>query len=84
MNPLDQYPRTRKVVYTLFWVVGLFLSSWQVGVAAVPDAKNPQWLLVALGVYAFLGTAIGFTAAQNTPARVRQRIMAVVKKPSQE
>lgn len=87
MNPLAEHPRVRKVVYTIFWTVSLVLSSTQVGVAAIPGATNPQWLVVGLAVLPFVGTAIGFAAAQNTPAAVRprQRIMAVIKpKPPQE
>lgn len=84
MNPLNDHPRVRKVVYTIFWVANLVLACAQVAVAAIPGATNPQWLVSGLAVMAFLGVAIGFTAAQNTPARVRQRVMAVVKKPPQE
>lgn len=74
MNPLNDYPEIRKWVYVVFWVVGLGLSGWQVGIGTIPGAHNPTVLNVALGVYAFLGTAIGFTAASNTPARLRQRV----------
>lgn len=67
MNPLENYPRARTVVYTLLSIFGLALGSTQVGFAAA-DAGQPTWLTVALAVFAFVGGAVGFTARQNTPA----------------
>lgn len=65
-NPLADAPGIRKAVYVLFWLAGLVLGATQVGFATA-DAGTPDALKVALGVYAFLGGAIGFTASQNTP-----------------
>ena len=65
MNPLSNNPAARKIVYTLFWLVGLALGAVQVAYAA-GDAGQPDWLTVALAVYAFLGTGVGYTASANT------------------
>ena len=56
----------RKVAYALYAVVGVLLGAIQVGYGAA-EAGQPVALTVALAVYAFLGGALGVTAAQNTP-----------------
>ena len=73
MNPLDSHPTTRKAVYAVFWVLSLAVGGTQVGYAAA-DVANPTWLTVALSVVPFVGGYIGYTAMQNTPARIRQRL----------
>jgi hypothetical protein len=60
VNPLATRPALRRKVYGLFWAVGLGLGSAQVAVDGSPD-----WLTKALAVYAFLGTAVGYTAQRN-------------------
>lgn len=67
MNPLEDRPDVRAKVYTGFWVTGLALGATQVGFASA-DAGQPTWLTVALAVYAFLGTGVGYTASRNTPS----------------
>ena len=59
---------TRRIIYSVYAVVGLGLGATQVGYSAA-DAGQPTWLIVALAVFAFIGTALGFTAAQNTGAK---------------
>lgn len=59
----------RKPIYGVFAVVAVALGAVQVGVAAT-DAGNPVWLNVALAVFPFVATAVGFTAASNTTAAV--------------
>ena len=56
--------RTRKITYTAYALVGLVLGAVQVGFSAA-EAGQPVWLTVALAVFAFIGTALGFTAAGN-------------------
>lgn len=68
MNPLNENPHVRKVVYTVFWCVGLALGAVQVGFSAA-DAGQPVWLTVALAVFAFVGAGIGYTASVHTPRR---------------
>ena len=55
---------TRKVVYTLYSVVGLCIGAVQAGFGALDNA-TPAWMKVVLAVYAFIGTAVGATAASN-------------------
>lgn len=59
--------RTRKITYTAYALIGLVLGAVQVGFAAA-EAGQPVWLNVALAVFAFVGTALGFTARANVPA----------------
>lgn len=65
MNPFASRPDVRQRVYTAFWVVGVALGAVQVAFASA-DAGQPAALNVALGVYAFLGGAVGYTAQRNT------------------
>lgn len=55
----------RKLVYTVYSVIGLVLGAFQAGFGAL-DNGSPGWMKVSLSVYAFLGTAVGATAASNT------------------
>ena len=55
----------RKVAYAVYAVVGVLLGAIQVGYGAA-EAGQPVALTVALAVYAFLGGALGVTAAANT------------------
>lgn len=59
--------KVRGVIYSVYAVVGLALGATQVGYAAA-NAGQPVALTVALSVFAFVGTGIGYTAASNTPA----------------
>lgn len=59
--------KLRKRVYFGFAVVGTGLGATQVGFASA-GAEQPVALTVALSVFAFLGSAVGFTAAKNTNA----------------
>lgn len=58
-------PSTRAVVYRLYAVVGLLLGATQVGFSSA-DVGQPTALTVALAVFAFIGTGLGFTASANT------------------
>lgn len=55
---------TRRFIYGLYAVGGLVLGSIQAGIGAV-DTGTPDWIKVALAVYAYIGIAIGATAASN-------------------
>ena len=52
--------------YQIFALVGVILGAVQVGYGAA-DAGQPVALTVALAVYAFIGGALGLTAAHHTP-----------------
>lgn len=67
MNPLSEYPRLRKALYTAFWVLGGVLAVWQVVIGAVEGWHNPPVLIALLAGYPVAGAYIGFQAAQNTP-----------------
>jgi len=58
-------PKARKPIYAVYAIIGLILGATQVGFSAA-EAGQPVWLTVALAVFAFVGTALGFTAASNT------------------
>ena len=61
-------PRLRGTIYSSFALVGLALGGTQVGYSAA-EARQPTWLTVAMAVFAFVGTGIGYTAATNTPTK---------------
>jgi hypothetical protein len=54
-------------LYAVYAVVGLVIGSVQAGYSAVADrgVEVPAGVQVALAVYAYLGIALGFTAASN-------------------
>lgn len=56
----------RKPIYAAYALAGAIIGAVQVGYLSA-EAGQPLWLTVALAVYGFIGTAIGFTASANTP-----------------
>ena len=66
-NPLEDIfgARVRGIVYAVFALVGLVIGSVQAAYSAMPDNDVPTVVTVALAVYAYLGIALGFTAASN-------------------
>ncbi|MBM6622686.1 hypothetical protein JTF08_13805 [Micrococcaceae bacterium RIT802] len=56
----------RSKVYIGVALLGFALGGTQVGFAAA-KVDQPVWLVVAFAVYGFVVTAVGFTAASNTP-----------------
>jgi hypothetical protein len=68
-NPLVNIfgPALRARLYAVYAVAGLVIGSVQVGYSAVADrgVEVPAGIQVALAVYAYLGIALGFTAASN-------------------
>lgn len=60
--------QVRRGLYVTFAIVGIVLGAIQVGYAAVPDINTPTWLIVALAVYASLGTPFGALALANVPS----------------
>jgi hypothetical protein len=61
-------PKQRKVFYAVFGLLGVLLGATLAGFATAGVA-TPVALKVALGVYAFLGSAFGATAVANTPSQ---------------
>jgi hypothetical protein len=72
-NPLTGIvaARTRKYVYTVYSLIGLVAGGIQAAYGSV-GGTSPDWLKITLSVYAFLGTAIGATAASNVMAHPRE------------
>lgn len=66
MNPLDQYPRARRVLYLIQFVVAGLILLGGVGFAAA-GADLPTWFTVTSTVTAALWSYLGLTAAANTP-----------------
>lgn len=67
MNPLTKIPaRYRLWIYGAYFLIGVFLGACQVaGVVYLFWADTTVWL----NVYAYVGLALGLTAASNvTPA----------------
>lgn len=55
----------RKRVYSIYAYLLFGLGATQVGFTSA-GAEQPSWLTVSFAVLAFVGTAIGATAAANT------------------
>ena len=62
--PLEGNPNLRKQLYNIYLTFGAILGTIPVGFTAA-GADVPVWAVVALAVYAYLGTAFGFTASRN-------------------
>ena len=56
--------QARRIVYVVYAAVGLVLGSIQVWFGAV-DSATPTWMKGVLAVFAYVGGAIGVTAASN-------------------
>lgn len=66
MNPLNAYPRVRKALYTLQFIVSGILLLLGIGYGAAGN-ELPQWYAVTSAVAAALWSYLGITAANNTP-----------------
>lgn len=65
MNPLTLIPdAVRQVVYVVYACAVIGVGAVQVGYVAV-NAAQPPALTIALAVLAYLGAALGITAASN-------------------
>jgi hypothetical protein len=60
----------RKTLYSTYSLIGLVIGGIQAAYGAA-SSGSPDWLKVTLSVYAFLGTAIGATAASNVTSKAR-------------
>jgi hypothetical protein len=56
---------TRRVIYFGYALIGLILGSAQAWMSAV-ESPLPTWFKGAFAVYAYVGGAIGLTAASNS------------------
>ena len=64
MNPLEDYPKARRIAYQAFWTASLATGAAHVGFQSA-DVGVPAWLTVALSVLPFVGAGIGYTAQAN-------------------
>jgi len=67
VNPLDDYPQARKVLYLIQWI-----TTGITGAAAIYFATQPEvpgWFTVTVAILAFVWTYTGITAQQNVPTR---------------
>lgn len=69
MNPLNDLPGVRKVLYILQWIVnGILVVAGAVFVVQGTDVEDlPTWYVMALAVGPVLWTYLGITAQQNVP-----------------
>ena len=68
MNPLDQYPKVRAVLYLIQWIASGVLFVASAVVLAVTQGEAPLWLTATtLGFNAFTAYT-GLTAQKNTPS----------------
>lgn len=56
----------RRGIYIALAITGLVLGACQVGYASITSTQ-PDWLTVALNVYAYLAGGGGILATLNTP-----------------
>lgn len=72
MNPLNDMPQVRKVLYLIQWVYNGVLTV-SVGVFAIsqtPLEDAPMWYLYAAGLGPILWTYLGITAQTNVDTAV--------------
>lgn len=69
MNPLDNLPQVRKVLYVIQWVLNGAATVLGAYFAAAdrPIDRLPEWYVVALAVLPVLWTYLGITASKNVP-----------------
>lgn len=63
-TPLEEYPQVRQWAYRAFWVIGLALGAVQIWYATA-GGEQPDWLLPALAVLAYVSVATNYTADRN-------------------
>lgn len=76
-NPLAYVSdQARVAAYVVYSIIALAVGAAQVAYASI-EAAQPDWLTVALAVLAFLGSALGFTAATHTSRPEDPRVEAL-------
>ncbi len=83
-NPLVGFltPGIRQKIYAGYALIGLLLGAAQVGFSAAAQGQ-PTWLTVVLAIFAFIGTALGATAASNVQTAPATATPAPAPQPSQ-
>lgn len=69
MNPLEDLPQVRKILYVIQWVVNGVLTLAGVYFVAQGTAMDdlPQWYVLALAMGPALWAYFGLTAQNNVP-----------------
>jgi hypothetical protein len=80
MNLLTKIPPSvRQVVYLAYALVGVAFGA----ISNADSFHDPHWLVVAVGIYAYVGTALGITAHVNvTPAPAKAPVVADTPDPA--
>ncbi|MDB5716456.1 MAG: hypothetical protein JWO15_3853 [Sphingomonadales bacterium] len=63
MNPLDQYPAARRILYLLQWITTG--ATGVLGVIFAAQSDVPRWYTITVAVLAFVWTYTGVTAQTN-------------------
>lgn len=71
MNPLDNMPGARKVLYVVQWVVNgvLTIAGVVFLTQQTPTEDLPQWYVLALAIAPVLWTYLGITASSNVTGK---------------
>ncbi len=66
-TPLTNFApaQVREKLYWLYAIVGVVLGAIHIAVTTIDASVTPDWLKIALAVYAYLGVALGATAGSN-------------------
>lgn len=69
MNPLDDLPGVRKVLYVVQWIVnGILVVAGAVFVVQGTDVSElPKWYVLTAAIGPVLWTYLGITAQQHVP-----------------
>lgn len=68
MNPLDNLPQVRKILYVIQWVLNGVATVLGAYFAIATDKgldQLPEWYVIGLAVLPALWTYLGITASQN-------------------
>lgn len=58
--------KARAVIYGTYVIAGLVFGALQVAFSAIAGVDQPDWLTIAIAVYAYLGIPVGGLAAVNS------------------
>lgn len=76
--------KTRQIVYGVLALAGLILGAIQV--AYITSGAQPEWLDIALAVFAFVGSAVHNLAGSNVtpaaPVALTAPVVQVASKPA--
>lgn len=69
MNPLDDYPQIRKLLYRIQWAVNgiMLLAGGYFAAADTALDDLPKWYVLALALLPIAWTYFGLTASANVP-----------------